>query len=72
MTTKMGPIVAANEECLVKRLRDCGTTSLEDLARLPGLDWVAVFSIIDRLNRAGSVVLYRRGADYHVSLERGS
>jgi hypothetical protein len=64
--------VMSNEDYVVQRLRECGESSLEDLARLPGLDWVAVFSIIDRLNRAGFVVLERNGADYLVSLEKGT
>jgi hypothetical protein len=61
-----------NEDRVVQRLRECGASSLEDLSRLPGLDWVTVFSIIDRLNRTGFVVLKRNGADYCVSLEKGT
>lgn len=64
--------VMSTEDCVVQRLRECGASSLEDLTRLPGLDWVTVFSIIDRLNRAGFVVLERNGADYLVSLEKGT
>jgi DNA-binding MarR family transcriptional regulator len=63
--------VMPNEDSVVQRLRECGASSLEDLTRLPGLDWVAVFAIIDRLSRAGFVVLERNGADYRVSLEKG-
>lgn len=62
----------SDEDRVVQRLRECGASSLEDLSRLPGLDWVAAFSIVDRLNRAGCVVLARNGADYHVSLEKGA
>jgi predicted transcriptional regulator len=61
-----------NEDRVMQRLRECGASSLEDLTRLPGLDWVTVFSIIDRLNRTGFVVLKRNGTDYHVSLEKGT
>jgi predicted transcriptional regulator len=61
-----------NEDRVVERLRECGASSLEDLTRLPGMDWVTVFSIIDRLNRAGFVVLERNGSDYRVSLEKGA
>jgi predicted transcriptional regulator len=61
-----------NEDRVVERLRECGASSLEDLTRLPGMDWVTVFSIIDRLNRAGFVVLEKKGADYRVSLEKGA
>jgi hypothetical protein len=61
-----------NEDRIVQRLRECGASSLEDLTQLPGLDWVTVFSIIDRLNRAGFVVLKRNGTDYRVSLEKGT
>ena len=64
--------VMSNEDRVVQRLRECGASSFEDLTRLPGLDWVTVFSIVDRLNRAGFVVLERNGADYLVSLERGT
>jgi DNA-binding MarR family transcriptional regulator len=61
-----------NEDRVVQRLRECGASSFEDLTRLPGLDWVTVFSIVDRLNRAGFVVLERHGTDYRVSLEKGT
>ena len=61
-----------NEDRVLQRLRECGASSFEDLTRLPGLDWVAVFSIVDRLNRAGFVVLKKNGADYRVSLEKGA
>ena len=61
-----------NEDRVVQRLRECGASSFEDLTRLPGLDWVTVFSIVDRLNRAGFVVLKKNGADYRVSLEKGA
>jgi DNA-binding MarR family transcriptional regulator len=61
-----------NEDRVLERLRECGASSLEDLTRLPGMDWVTVFSIIDRLNRAGFVVLERNGSDYRVSLEKGA
>ena len=71
MATSIDHAVMSNEDCVVQRLRECGASSLEDLTRLPGLDWVAVFAIIDRLSRAGFVVLERNGADYRVSLEKG-
>ncbi len=61
-----------NEDRVLQRLRECGASSFEDLTRLPGLDWVTVFSIVDRLNRAGFVVLKKNGADYRVSLEKGA
>ncbi len=72
MATTIDRAVMSNEDCVVQRLRECGASSLEDLSRLPGLDWVTVFSIVDRLNRAGFVVLERTGADYRVSLEKGT
>lgn len=61
-----------NEDRIVTLLRECGTSSLEDVSRSAGLDWVTVFSIVDRLSRAGLVVLRRYGADYRVSLEQGT
>jgi DNA-binding MarR family transcriptional regulator len=61
-----------NEDRIVTLLRECGASSFEDLIRLTGLDWVTAFSIIDRLSRAGLVVLRRHGADYRVSLEKGT
>lgn len=61
----------SNEECVVQRLRAGGASSLEDLTRLPGLDWVAAFSIVDRLNRAGLVMIERNGIEYRVSMEKG-
>jgi predicted transcriptional regulator len=61
-----------NEDRVLQRLRECGASSFEDLTRLPGLDWVAVFSIVDRLTRAGFVVLKKNGTDYRVSLEKGA
>ena len=72
MATTSGRTVMPNEDRVVQRLRECGAASLEDLTRLPGLDWVTVFSIIDRLNRTGFVVLNRNGTDYRVSLEKGT
>ncbi|MDO8355747.1 MAG: hypothetical protein Q7U76_05090 [Nitrospirota bacterium] len=72
MATSIDRAVMSNEDCVVQRLRECGASSFEDLARLPGLDWVTVFSVVDRLNRAGLVVLERTGADYRVSLEKGT
>jgi len=63
--------VISNEKSVVQRLRECGASSFEDLTRLPGLDWVTVFSVVDRLNRIGLVVLERTGTDYRVSLEKG-
>lgn len=70
MTTTIDHAVMSNEDRVVQRLRECGASSFEDLTRLPGLDWVTVFSIVDRLNRTGLVVLKRNGADYLVSLEK--
>ena len=72
MATSIDRAVMSNEDCVVQRLRECGASSFEDLARLPGLDWVTVFAVVDRLNRAGLVVLERTGADYRVSLEKGT
>ena len=72
MATTIDRAVMSNEDCVVQRLRECGASSLEDLTRLPGLDWVTVFSTVDRLNRAGFVVLKKHGADYRVSLEKGT
>lgn len=64
--------VTPNEDRVVQRLRECGTSSLEEISRSAGVDWVTAFSIIDRLSRVGSVVLRKHGADYQVSLERGT
>ncbi|MBA0915639.1 MAG: hypothetical protein ITD36_03640 [Nitrospira sp.] len=61
MATTINHATMPNEDCVVRRLRECGASSIEDLLRLAGLDWVTVFSIIDRLNRAGSVVLEKTG-----------
>ncbi len=72
MATTIDRAVMPEEDRVVQRLRECGASSLEDLTRLPGLDWVTVFSIIDRLNRAGFVVLERHGVNYRVSLEKGT
>jgi len=72
MATSHDRAVLSNEDCVVQRLRECGASSFEDLTRLPGLDWVTVFSVVDRLNRAGLVVLKRTGVDYRVSLEKGT
>lgn len=72
MATSIDHAVMSNEDCVIQRLRECGASSLEDLTRLPGLDWVTVFSIVDRLNRGGFVVLKRNGADYLVALEKGT
>lgn len=60
-----------NEHRVLQRLRESGDSSLEDLPRMTGLDWVTVFAIVDRLNRAGLVALEKIGADYRVSLEKG-
>lgn len=72
MTTAIDRAVTPNEDRMVQWLRECGASSLEDLTRLPGLDWVTVFSIVDRLNRAGFVRLEKHGADYRVSLVKGT
>ncbi|HEX7765174.1 MAG TPA: hypothetical protein VF443_00570 [Nitrospira sp.] len=72
MATSHDRAVMSNEDYVVQRLRECGASSFEDLTRLPGLDWVTVFSVVDRLNRTGLVVLERTGADYRVSLEKGT
>jgi len=72
MSTSHDCAVMSNENSVVQRLRECGASSFEDLTRLPGLDWVTVFSVVDRLNRTGLVVLKRTGADYRVSLEKGA
>ncbi|HEX9155220.1 MAG TPA: hypothetical protein VF819_06615 [Nitrospira sp.] len=72
MATTIDRALTSNEDRVVQRLRECGASSFEDLTRLPGLDWATVFSIVDRLNRAGFVVLERHGADYRVSLEKGT
>ncbi|MBP0129014.1 MAG: hypothetical protein ITD35_03940 [Nitrospira sp.] len=61
MATTINHATMPNEDCVVRWLRECGASSIEDLLRLAGLDWVTVFSIIDRLNRAGSVVLEKTG-----------
>jgi predicted transcriptional regulator len=72
MATSHDHAVMSNEDSVIQRLRECGASSFEDLARLSGLDWVTVFSVVDRLNRTGLVVLKRAGADYRVSLEKGT
>lgn len=72
MATSIDRTMMPNEDRVLQRLRECGASSFEDLTRLPGLDWVTVFSIVDRLNRAGFVVLKRNGNDYRVSLEKGT
>lgn len=72
MVTTMNREVMSNDEVVVQRLRRSGASSLEELTRLPGLDWATVFSVVDRLNRAGVVLLERKGADYRVSLEKGT
>jgi len=72
MATTIDHTVMPNEARVVERLRECGASSFEDLTRLPGLDWVTVFSVVDRLNRAGLVVLKRTGSDYRVTLEKGT
>jgi predicted transcriptional regulator len=72
MATSIDRTMMPNEERVLQRLRECGASSFEDLTLLPGLDWVTVFSIVDRLNRAGFVVLKRNGTDYRVSLEKGT
>ncbi len=70
METVINRAVMSNETCVVQRLRECGESSLEELTQLSGLDWATVFLIIDRLSRAGFVVLKRNGADYRVALEK--
>ena len=70
MMATMDYAMMPNEDRVVQRLRECGACSLDDLPRLTGLDWATVFSIIDRLNRAGFVLVKRHGADYLVSLEK--
>lgn len=72
MSTTIDQGLRPIEDRVIRCLRECGASSLEDLTRLPGLDWVTVFSIVDRLNRAGFVVLKRNGSDYRVSLEKGT
>lgn len=72
MATSHDPAVLSNENSVVQLLRERGASSFEELTRLPGLDWVTVFSVVDRLNRIGLVVLKRTGADYRVSLEKGT
>ncbi|HXH85941.1 MAG TPA: hypothetical protein VNI35_03900 [Nitrospira sp.] len=67
--TTMDHSVMPNEDRVVQQLRQCGKSTLDDLPRLTGLEWGMVFSIIDRLNRTGFVLLERHGADYLVSLE---
>jgi hypothetical protein len=71
MATTIAPNVTLIEALVLQRLRECGASSLEDVSRLAELDWVAAFAVIDRLSRAGAVVLKRYGADYRVSLEKG-
>ena len=72
MASTIDRAVLSNEDRVVQQLRGCGASSLEDLTQLPGLDWVTAFSIVDRLNRAGFVVLERNGAGYRVSLEKAT
>jgi len=72
MATSHDPAVLSNENSVVQLLRERGASSFEELTRLPGLDWVTVFSVIDRLNRTGRVVLKRTGADYRGSLGKGT
>ncbi len=72
MATSHDRAVLSNENNVIQRLREYGASSFEDLTKLPGLDWVTVFSVVDRLNRRGLVVLNRTGADYRVSLEKGT
>lgn len=59
--------VMPNEDRVLHELDERGSCSLEDLPELVGLDWGAVFSVVDRLSRAGQVTLRRHGAGYLVS-----
>ena len=71
MMTTIDHTLMPHEDCVVQQLRQCGKSTLDDLPRLTGLEWGTVFSIIDRLNRAGFVSLKRHEAEYLVSLENG-
>ena len=68
MATIIEERTTSDEERVLRSLRERGGSSVDELAWSVGLDWVPVLSIIDRLARAGSIVLTRHGADYHVSL----
>jgi DNA-binding IclR family transcriptional regulator len=61
-----------NEDRIVKLLQKYGARSFDDLTQLAGLDWVTAFSIIDRLSRAGLVMLRKQGTEYRVSVEKGT
>lgn len=69
MATTSNGQMTSYEKRVTRSLREYGTTSFEELPRLAGLDWVTVFSIVDRLARTGSVVLTKHGLEYRVALE---
>lgn len=69
-TTTTDHALMPNEDCVVQRLRERGTSSLENVPLLTRLDGVTTFAFIDRLSRTGSVVLKRNEAEYRVPWEQ--
>lgn len=56
---------------LLEGLRMFGVGSFDDLASALGMDWITVFSSVDRLTRSGVVVLRRIGREYFVAVKEG-
>lgn len=58
------------DEKLVAELKRTGPLTIEELSSQSGMSWAQMFAAIDRLSRAGAVLLRRTGSEYQVTYNR--
>ncbi len=58
------------DEKLVAELKRRGPLTIEELSSQSGLSWAQMFAAVDRLSRAGHVLLRRMGPEYLVAYHR--
>jgi hypothetical protein len=71
MTQHNGTRTVSTDESVLTSLNRYGSQTMDQLTNtLPEFTWAQIFGSVDRLSRAGQVVLTQMGRDYHVALPR--
>lgn len=60
----------AAEEKLIASLKRKGPLTIEELSSQSGMSWAQMFAAVDRLSRAGAVMLRRIGSEYQVAYNK--
>lgn len=63
-------LALVTDEKLIAALKREGPLTIEELSSQSGMSWAQMFSAVDRLSRAGTVLLRRIGPAYQVAYNR--